>query len=115
MRELTNCRKEFVSAVGNSVVICATIRNGDDYDSDDNEEYNLYEGYTAEEAEAFLEAIDFDYDSGYGGQQLYGTVLLKEGWLSRGEYDGSEWWEHNKRPTVDELCLRRANSTEVLK
>lgn len=49
-----------------------------------------------------LEELDsIEYDSSYGGQELFGTVWLTDGtWLSRGEYDGSEWWEHNVRPPI---------------
>ena len=51
-----------------------------------------------------LDAINVDYNNGYGYQQLFGYVLFDDGtWLSRGEYDGSEWWEYNKPPTVDEI------------
>lgn len=40
------------------------------------------------------------YDSGYGSQRLYGTIVFKNSaWLERGEYDGSEWWELKKMPS----------------
>ena len=49
-----------------------------------------------------LDAIDVLYDSGYGSQQLFGLVLFSDNtWLSREEYDGSEWWIHNVPPTVE--------------
>lgn len=66
----------------------------------------LKEGYTSEEYQEFLHRMDFEYDAGYGGQELYGTVwLMEEGtWLERGEYDGSEWWDYKKCPgIIDEL------------
>ena len=45
----------------------------------------------------------YEYDSGYGGQELFGTVWMDNGeWLTRGEYDGSEWWEHHRRPSIPE-------------
>jgi len=48
-----------------------------------------------------LQVLDFRYDGGYGGQELFGTVWLKDGtWMERGEYDGSEWWEHRTRPEI---------------
>ena len=41
------------------------------------------------------------YDSCLGSQQLWGTVWLTDGtWLSRGEYDGSEWWRRNVYPPI---------------
>ena len=51
-----------------------------------------------------LDKLDFNYDRGYGCQELFGEVLFNDGtWLSRGEYDGSEWWEYNIAPTVEEV------------
>ena len=51
-----------------------------------------------------LSSLDFEYDDGYGLQHLYGTILFKDNtWLSRWEYDGSEGWEYNKPPTVDDI------------
>jgi hypothetical protein len=48
--------------------------------------------------------LDFEYDDGYGGQELFGYVVFKDGtWLSRAEYDGSEWWEYNKTPTYETI------------
>jgi len=47
-----------------------------------------------------IEELDFDYDNGYGGQELYGYVLLDDqDWLERHEYDGAEWWEYKKYPS----------------
>ena len=50
----------------------------------------------------FIESLDFNYDAGYGGQELYGNVWLTDNksWLERGEYDGAEWWELKKLPTI---------------
>ena len=47
--------------------------------------------------------LDFEYDSGYGLQELQGVVYCKDKndnpvWLTRGEYDGSEWWNINTIP-----------------
>ena len=51
-----------------------------------------------------LSSLDFEYDDGYGSQHLYGTILFKDNtWLSREEYDGSEWWHYNVPPTVDDI------------
>lgn len=44
-------------------------------------------------SESVLFTLDFEYDNGYGTQEISGVVLFKDNtWLSRGEYDGSEWW-----------------------
>lgn len=54
----------------------------------------------------FLEAINVNYDNGYGGQELFGTVWFTDGtWSTRGEYDGSEWWEHHSCPPLPEQIV----------
>jgi hypothetical protein len=51
-----------------------------------------------------IDELDFDYDNGYGSQNLFGFVLLNDGvWFERYEYDGSECWEYKKTPTIEEL------------
>jgi hypothetical protein len=48
--------------------------------------------------------LDVEYYEGFGSQQLRGVVLLDNNdWLERQQYDGSEWWEYRKCPTVEEL------------
>lgn len=45
-------------------------------------------------AEFLANELDQDYESGYGTQQVDGTVWFDDNsWLERREYDGSEWWE----------------------
>jgi len=62
--------------------------------------------HNQEDLEQFLDKLDFNYDSGFGSQQLFGVVWLEDDtWLSRGEYDGSEWWKHNKLPKIPKDCL----------
>ena len=95
-----------------SVIKCAYIKCERGSYWDDNDSYVqpapilLKEGYTPEEYEEFLQKLNFEYDAGYGGQELHGMIWLKEEntWMERGEYDGSEWWEYRKCPKVpDEL------------
>jgi hypothetical protein len=48
--------------------------------------------------------LDFDYDGGYGCQELFGYIWYGDGtWSQRGEYDGLEWWEHMERPSKEGL------------
>lgn len=55
------------------------------------------------EAFSTIDDLDFTYDNGYGGQELFGIVYFNDGtWLERGEYDGSEWWEHITTPTLEQ-------------
>ena len=110
---MRNAKEELLSILDRteSVVKCAYIKRDmgywDDADAYVAEEPILIrEEYTPAEYEAFLEKLNFEYDAGYGGQELYGMVWLMKPntWLSRGEYDGSEWWEYNECPPVpDEL------------
>lgn len=56
-------------------------------------------------SEAFttIDDLGFTYDNGYGSQELFGIVYFNDGtWLERGEYDGSEWWEHITTPTLEQ-------------
>ena len=63
--------------------------------------------FTEEEYETFLKEIDFEYDNGYGMQEISGTIWFNDGsWCDRGEYDGSEWWEYKEYPKINEKCLR---------
>jgi hypothetical protein len=58
-------------------------------------------GYTTEQLQEFINALDFEYNSGFGTQELFGTLWLKNGcWAERGEYDGSEWWSLKERPAI---------------
>lgn len=48
-----------------------------------------------------LPRLGFEYDNGYGGQELEGTIWYSDGtWSERGEYDGSEWWEYRACPPL---------------
>lgn len=49
-----------------------------------------------------LPKLDFNYDDCYGGQKLFGFIWYANGtWSDRGEYDGSEWWQHQECPPRD--------------
>lgn len=95
-----NAKGEFVDHVQGKRVVCAEITKGY-YD----QEFlaALRAGYNNEDYIEFLDKLDFGYDCGYGGQELYGTIWYADGtWSSRGEYDGREWWEHNECPVIPE-------------
>jgi hypothetical protein len=84
-------------------VLCLTISYGE---GKYEQTFNLKIGFTEQEWNDLLNNLDFDYDDGYGGQELFGMVWLKDGgWLERGEYDGSEWWEYKYVPIVPEELL----------
>lgn len=67
----------------------------------DDDEVTLPLGYTSDEREECLRWLDFEYDDGFGGQYLDGTIWLADGtWVERLEYDGSERWRHVERPPL---------------
>ena len=107
--DMANAKQELLGMLERvgGVIKCATIKRDRGY-WDDDDIYTsspailLKEGYTPAEYEEFLEKLNFEYDNGYGGQILHGTVWLMEDntWIERGEYDGSEWWEYRKCPQI---------------
>lgn len=103
---MENAKQELLEILKDkSPIKCVDIYK-DVYRPKDKKEIILKQYYTESDYENFLSMLDFDYDSGYGIQELYGTVWLEDGtWLSRGEYDGSEWWIYNISPDIPKKCL----------
>ena len=105
---MRNARKELERQLtGRAKIKCASIKKSDGYDpgcynfEESFQKFELKVNHTEEELESFLESLDFEYDAGYGSQELFGTVWLENGtWLTRGEYDDSEWWEYHKLPEI---------------
>jgi hypothetical protein len=101
---MQNAKKEFLNTIENKTVLCATISYQNCWDRETpTAEYKLPISYTKEQYNSFVESLDFDYDNGFGGQELFGTIWYTDGtWADRGEYDGSEWWQNHVRPIVPE-------------
>lgn len=61
---------------------------------------NLHSNYTEQQLQDFMNSLfSIDYDNGFGTQELFGIIVMKDNtWYTRGEYDGSEWWEYHKCP-----------------
>lgn len=98
---MENAKIEFLKTCEDKILICATLSFGRDYIPEELKTFCLKKGHTPEQYEKFLSDINQDYDDGYGGQELYGTIWFKNGyWAERGEYDGSEWWEVKKYPQI---------------
>ena len=94
-----NAREEFIKHIGSRKVLCAGIQRG--YDWDESVVYNLTTGWDSEDWSKFLSNLDFEYDCGYGDQNLFGTIWYADGtWSDRGEYDGSEWYEYHICPPI---------------
>jgi hypothetical protein len=95
-----NARKEFLEITKGYNVIAADIAFGDSW-TDKEDRMKLKPAYTQEDLKEFLTFLDSEYDSGYGGQELFGVIYCEDGvWMNRGEYDGSEWWNINKYPNL---------------
>lgn len=61
---------------------------------------HIFEGKDGLKLEKLL-LPELAYDSGFGGQYLFGWIVFKDDtWLERNEYDGSEWWEYKEMPTL---------------
>jgi hypothetical protein len=92
-----NAKEEFIKHIGGRKVLCAKIHG----DYGDPAVFNLTTGWGLYDWSKFLTDIDFEYDSGYGGQNLFGTIWYSDGtWSDRGEYDGSEWWDYHICPPI---------------
>jgi hypothetical protein len=101
---MINAKQEFLDhiserCINGRTVHCAWIKL---YNAKNKVESILHVGYTPEDLEIFLKEIDQEYNNGYGGQNLYGTIWYSDGlsWSQRGECDGSEWWEVMERPEI---------------
>ena len=92
---MRNAKEEFKKHIEGSPRVVAVEILKDDF------EVLLKVGYSKEEYLKFLDSLDFLYDSGYGCQELYGTIWYEDSsWSERGEYDGSEWWTYKTIPTI---------------
>lgn len=98
-KPISKIAKEWVNSIA-----FAKIAHSDDY-GETSTSIELRSNRTEQDERKFLEILaSIDYDNGYGSQELFGTIVFKDGtWLERGEYDGSEWWEHHKLPTEESL------------
>jgi hypothetical protein len=124
---MTNAKSELLSRTHPKGILCAEIYLTPSYYDDEGKKNHLKNGYcidnkeiflktphTEEELNQFIEELDFNYDSGYGSQELDGIVWLKNGtWLTRGEYDGSEWWELHSLPDIPEELKNKQLEREL--
>lgn len=104
---MTNAREEMLRLLKGKEIKCAEIINGGQWGEEDElKNIILKVGHNEEDYAKFLNDLDFEYDDGYGGQELFGTVWFKDNtWAERGEYDGSEWWEIHSLPDIPSKLL----------
>ena len=87
-----NAKKELLGHIESREVKYVRVIRKISYSSEETVEGTLDE---------VLPKLDFEYDNGYGSQELDGTVWYSDGtWSDRGEYDGSEWWDYRKCPPL---------------
>lgn len=91
---MTNAKKELMEAISN---------RGKSLEDIIAYKIIFHEWYDREIVKT-IDELDFEYDSGYGSQMLYGIVLFNDNsWLERSEYDGSEWWTYISVPTIEDV------------
>jgi hypothetical protein len=74
---------------------------------------NLETAWDGDEWEIFIDRLSFEYNNGYGSQNLTGTIWYIDGtWSRRCEYDGSEWWEYISCPEIPDFLIRRDKERE---
>lgn len=96
-----NAKQEFIERTAGLIVICAFLEQADAWTGKPHWKHCFKKGHTKEEYEDFLKKINFNYDSGYGGQEVEGIIWCENDiWFTRGEYDGSEWWEEHRIPKI---------------
>ena len=102
---MTNAKEEFLEMIkGKSKIKCASIQYKKSYDELCQKTLKI--NYTEEDYQLFLKPFYFNYDAGYGIQELDGTIWLEDGtWFTRDEYDGSEWWLFHILSDIPEECL----------
>ena len=102
---MANAKTELIEHMESRRILWAQIKAEAEY-VDDRMTYAhfaLPSGYTVNDGLRFIASLDFEYDDGYGCQELEGVVVYTDGtWSERGEYDGSEWWEHKTMPSYKE-------------
>jgi hypothetical protein len=93
---MTNALAEFKRHTEGLAIKCAFIEYGDD----DPVLFKLSPGYSEGELAEFLANINFEYDDGYGKQEIRGTIWYEDGqsWSERDSYDGSEWYVYRRCP-----------------
>ncbi len=103
---MTNAREELLKLLKGKEIKCAKVTTDEDWEEDEYKTAVLKVGYDEEDYAKFLNDLNFEYYSGYGGQELFGIVWFKDNtWAGRDEYDGSEWWVIYSLPDIPSELL----------
>ena len=110
MQDPRNAKAEFIEEVEGRAVLCAEIA----YEFYDKEQqkyivknYLLPYAHSPAMYNTFLQSLDFVYNAGFGGQELYGIIWYADGtWSQRYSYDGEEEWHHCHVPVIPEYLKK---------
>jgi hypothetical protein len=95
-----NAKQELLhelNALSPVTIKCAII----EFFKDGSDQTLHLEFKVGDDLDTFLNQLDFNYNAGYGLQELSGIVWLTDGtWLVRGEDYRPEWWIHCKVPEI---------------
>lgn len=115
-----NAKQEIIDHISNAISkpLCAKIthmpRRGTFYENRDGSASILTTGWDEADFVEFLQSLDFEYDNGYGTQELFGEIWYEDGsWSEREEYDGSECWAHKCSPTIPAELIRKDKEREA--
>lgn len=115
-----NAKQEITRHLNNviSKPLCAKVthmpRRGPFYEERDGSDSILTTGWDDADFKAFLESLDFEYDDGYGTQELFGEIWYEDGsWSEREEYDGSECWAYKSSPPIPAKLIRKDKEREA--
>ena len=63
----------------------------------------------------FWELSDTEYNSFYGAPEIATdlTLIGDDFWMTRGEYDGSEWWDFHTMPDTAGMPIRKITALSV--
>ena len=114
-----NAKQEIISHFSNviSKPLCAKVthmpRRGPLRGRDESASI-LTTGWNEADFVAFLQSLDFEYDDGYGTQELFGDIWYEDGsWSEREEYDGSECWTYKCSPSIPAKLIRKDKEREA--
>lgn len=100
---MANAKEEFLEEIKDKKLICARIGLDENHFGDSPDWNILKPNYSQEDFDNFCKELDFEYDDGYGSQELFGIILFEDSYSDRYEYDGSEYWNNHKMPTIEEV------------
>jgi hypothetical protein len=95
---MTNAKKEFLAKVTKTTATVLWAR----FETETKALIALNPDYASnkEDWDYFLAQLDYDYNSGLGGEHTYGVIMFSDGsWAEREEYDGSSHWAMRVKPT----------------